>query len=105
MLKSTGLVLTAGGIAAANDALFVPIETHKPIASTFNWRIIPATIILALTLGGLEKISEPLGKGLAGLALLAVLVMPVGKGPSPLESAASFMKGVNATQTPAKKVK
>lgn len=85
MLKSTGLVLAASGIVVANDAIMAPIQGTNPF-STLNWRIVPATAVLALTLGGLEKLSEPLGVGLAALVLLAALVVPVGKGPTPLEN-------------------
>jgi hypothetical protein len=88
MATSTGLVLAAGGIAIANEVIFAPLESGKGVDLTaFNWRIVPATAVLALVLGGLSEISEPLGKGFAGLVLLAVLVIPVGNAPTPLESA------------------
>ena len=96
MASAAGLVLAAGGIAAANEVIFVPLETgHAPTWSQDSslWRLIPATAILALTLTGLEKISEPLGKGLAGLVLLAVLIIPVGKAPSPLETLGNVVSG------------
>jgi hypothetical protein len=97
MASAMGLVLAAGGIAAANEAIFVPIAEKKDfgtmIGSDTNlWRIIPATAILGLTLAGLENVSEPLGKGLAALVLLAVLVIPFGNAPSPLESLGSVVK-------------
>jgi len=97
MPSAMGLVLTAGGIAAANEVIFAPLSQNKnlgaSIASDTNlWRIIPATAILGLTLAGLEKVSEPLGKGLAGLVLLAVLVIPYGKAPSPLDALGSVAK-------------
>jgi hypothetical protein len=96
MASAAGLVLAAGGIAAANEAIFVPISNHKDFATSIKtdsnlWRLIPATAILALTLTGLEKVSEPLGKGLAGLVLLAVLILPVGNAPTPLENAAKMV--------------
>lgn len=96
MASAAGIVLAAGGIAAANEAIFVPIAQHKDFATSIKtdtnlWRLIPATAILALTLTGLEKISEPLGKGLAGLVLLAVLILPVGNAPTPLENAAKMV--------------
>ena len=99
MANASGLVLAAGGIAAANEAIFVPISQHKDFAASIKsdtnlWRIIPATAILALTLTGLEKVSEPLGKGLAGLILLAVLIMPVGNAPSPMTNAAKMLEAV-----------
>lgn len=98
MASAAGLVLAAGGIAAANEAIFVPIAEHKNFTTAIKsdtnlWRIVPATAILALVLTGLEKVSEPLGKGLAGLVLLAVLIVPVGNAPTPLENVGSmFMK-------------
>lgn len=96
MASAAGIVLAAGGIAAANEAIFVPISAHKDFVSSIKsdsnlWRLIPATAILALTLTGLEKVSEPLGKGLAGLVLLAVLILPVGNAPTPLENAAKMV--------------
>jgi hypothetical protein len=87
MASAAGLALAAGGIALANEAIFVPLAEKETPLKTINWRIVPATAILALVLTGLEKLSEPLGKGLAGLALLAVLVIPVGNASSPLETA------------------
>lgn len=96
MAESTGLVLAAGGIAAANEVLFAPLERGKtPDLTAFNWRIVPAVAILAVVLGGLEKLSEPLGKGLAGLVLLSVLIIPVGNAPSPIENAARAMNGLS----------
>jgi hypothetical protein len=95
MLNSTGLVLAAGGIVVANELIFAPMEAGKtPNLSTFNWRIVPATAVLALTLGGLEKLSKPLGVGLAALTLLAILIVPVGKAPTPIDNASKlFGKG------------
>ena len=97
MASAAGLVLAAGGIAAANEAIFVPISHHKDFVSSVKtdtnlWRLVPATAILALVLTGLEKVSEPLGKGLAGLVVLAVLVIPVGNAPTPLENLAKMVK-------------
>jgi len=86
MASSTGYILAAAGIAAANEAIFAPAATGQPLWANFNWRIIPATGIAALTLAGLEQISEPLGKGLAVLALLSVLMLPVGNAPSPVDN-------------------
>lgn len=89
MASAAGLVLAAGGIALANEVVFVPLESKKPLDLTqnINWRIIPATAILAIVLTGMEKISQPFGVGLAGLSLLAVLVIPIGNAPTPLENA------------------
>lgn len=100
-MRSTGLVLATGAIALANEAIFAPLASAKPLPgivgvpatigagfTAINWRIVPATAILALTLGGLEKISEPFAVGLAGLGLLAILIVPIGNAPSPIENIA-----------------
>jgi hypothetical protein len=93
MASAAGLVLAAGGIAVANEVIFTPMEAGKGVdLQSFNWRIVPATAILALTLTGLEKISEPLGVGLAGLTLLAVLILPVGKAPTPIDNLARLVE-------------
>ena len=91
MASAAGLILAAGGIAAANEAIFVPITQGKDLTTSLKtdtnlWRLVPATAILALVLTGMEKVSEPLGKGLAGLVLLAVLIIPVGNAPTPIEN-------------------
>lgn len=91
MASSTGYILAAAGIVAANEAIFVPATTGKPLWQDLNWRLVPATAVAALTLAGLEKVSEPLGKGLGMLALLAVLIVPMGKAPSPLDNAVKFL--------------
>lgn len=91
MASSTGYILAAAGIAAANEAIFAPAVAHKPLFIDFNWRIVPATAIAALALAGMEQISEPLGKGLAMLALLAVMIVPVGNAPSPVENASKML--------------
>lgn len=97
MLKSTGLVLAASGIVVANDVIVPAMTGGKASITNLNWRIVPATAVLALTLGGLEKVSEPLGVGLAGLVLLAVLVIPVGGSKTtPLDSMSQILGNYNA---------
>lgn len=91
MAESTGFILAAAGIAAANEAIFAPAAAHKPLWVDFNWRIVPATAVAAIAVAGLETLSEPLGKGLAILALLAVLMLPVGNAPSPIDNASKFL--------------
>lgn len=91
MAESTGYILAAAGIAAANEAIFAPAAAGKPLWENFNWRIVPATAIAALCLAGMEQLSPPLGKGLAMLALLSVLMLPVGNAPSPLDNVAKMM--------------
>ena len=91
MAASTGYILAAAGIAAANEAIFAPAASGRPLWTDFNWRIIPATAIAGFTLAGLEKISEPLGKGLAILALLTVLIVPLGNAPSPIANVSKML--------------
>ena len=92
MAESTGYILAAAGVAVANDVIFAPVAAGQKPLENLNWRIIPATAIAALTLAGLEKISPVLGKGLAVLALLTVLVIPVGNAPSPVENAIKMLR-------------
>ena len=86
MAASTGYILAAAGIAAANEAIFIPSAAGRPLWQDFNWRIVPATAVAAFTLAGLERLSEPLGKGLAVLALITVIFVPMGNAPSPVEN-------------------
>lgn len=92
MASSTGYILAAAGIAAANEAIFAPAATGKPLWQDLNWRLVPATAVAALVLGGLEQVSEPLGKGLAMLALLSVLIVPMGNAPSPVDNAIKMLR-------------
>lgn len=93
MPASTGYILAAAGIAVANEIAFAPAaHGGQPDFHNFNWRIVPATAVAALTLAGLEKISEPLGEGLAVLALLVVLIAPMGNAPSPVDNLLKMLK-------------
>jgi hypothetical protein len=92
MSKSTGLVLAAGGVAIANEALFAPLSGHGTPWSNLNWRLIPATALLALALGGLEKLAPGFAVGLAGLTLAAVFIVPHSKAtPTPLDNILKVM--------------
>lgn len=84
--------MAAAGIVVANEVIFSPVAANKPVWDNFNWRIIPATAIAALSLAGVEKISEPLGKGLAILALMVVIIQPMGNAPSPLDNVAKYLQ-------------
>lgn len=88
MADSTGIVLAVGGLTAANELLFAPATGGKV---SFNWRIIPATAGLALALAGLERLSHPFAVGLAWLSLAAVLSVPFGNAPTPLQNAIKIM--------------
>jgi hypothetical protein len=77
MAGSTGIVLAAGAITLANEAVFAPLAQGGKITPDFNWRVIPATLGLALALAGLEKLAPGFATGLAWLILAAVLLIPV----------------------------
>jgi hypothetical protein len=91
-MKSTGYVLAAGGIVLANEAIFVPLETGRTPLQTINWRIIPATALMAIALAGVESMNAGFGAGLGMLVLLSVLVIPMGKAGSPLENMAKMVR-------------
>lgn len=90
-VESTPWILTAAGIVVANDAIFAPVIAGQKPFSHVNWRVVPATALAALTLAGLEKLSPALGKGLGILAVLTVLIVPLGNAPSPIDNAYTFM--------------
>lgn len=94
-MKSTGYVVAAGALVLANDAIFVPVETGQSPLQTINWRVIPATAIMAVALAGVESIAPEFGAGLGLLVLLSVLVIPVGNAPTPLENLASVVNKTN----------
>lgn len=86
MARSTGIVLAVGGISLANEAVFAPIASGGSVKTDFNWRIIPATLVAAALLGGLEQVSPRLAVGLAYISLVTVLFARVGNAPAPLET-------------------
>lgn len=91
-MSAAGYVIVAGGIVAANEVIFAPISGQSKTA-TFNWRIVPATAILALVLTGFEKIAPDFGNILGGMVLLVSLVAPMGNAPSPLDNIAKVVGG------------
>jgi hypothetical protein len=95
-MSAAGWVLAAGGVAAANEVVFAPIEGHGSPVSNFNWRLIPATAILALTLTGFEKLAPDFGNALGMLAFMVVLVAPMGNAATPLENASNIVAGKKA---------
>lgn len=88
MARSSGIVLMTGAITAGNELMFAPLAGARV---QFNWRIIPATAGLALALGGLEKIAPGFAVGLAYLGLAAVLIVPFGNAPTPLDNLVKVM--------------
>lgn len=85
------ITLTAGGIALANEALFAPLSEGKTPFTGVNWRIIPATGILAAVLTGLDHLASGFGRGLAILVLISVLIVPYGHAPSVLDSVSGVL--------------
>jgi hypothetical protein len=91
MADAAGIFIAAGAITLVNEAVFAPVSSGGAITADFNWRIIPATLLGALALGGLAKIAPGFAAGLAGLCLLTVLILPVGKAGSPVENASKML--------------
>lgn len=87
MARSTGIILAAGAVTLANEAVFAPVASGGGIRAAFNWRIIPATAGAAALLAGLEHLSETMAVGLAWIALVTVLFTRTGKANAPLENA------------------
>lgn len=86
-------MLSAGAIELANEAIFAPLTGQGTPWKDINWRIVPATAVLALVLSGFEKISPDFGNVLGGLVLLSVLIIPFGKAPTPLENITKVVTG------------
>ena len=87
MAASTGIVLAVGGITLTNELLGATLNKQTWSAHSINWRVIPATAGLALALAGLEKLAPKYAVGLAWLSLAAVLFVPFGNQPTPLDNA------------------
>lgn len=98
MSDSTGWVLAAGAIVAVNEAVFAPIETGKAPDYGSVWRLAPATALLAVGLAGLERAMPGFATGLAKLLVIAVLVFPIGKAPTPLQNAASVVGAIGKSK-------
>jgi hypothetical protein len=81
MARSTGPVLVAGGLAAANEAIFTPLATHQAENWDAAFRLVPATAGLALGLALLEQAASGFAMGLAWLLVVGVLVFPLGNAP------------------------
>ena len=91
-MSAAGWVIGAGAVAAANEVFFLPLEGHGTPLQNFNWKIIPATAVLALILTGFEKFAPDFGNILGGMVFLTVLVVPVGNAPGPLDNLAKIVK-------------
>lgn len=86
MAQAAGIVVLAGGITAANEVVFAPLAGGGTPWKNFNWRVLPATGMLAFAISGLEKISPKLAVGLASTILVTVLFARFGNAPAPLEN-------------------
>jgi hypothetical protein len=87
-VAATGLAVTVGVISFANEALFAPLAEHQQPFKAVNWRIVPATALFALALGGIEHLSQPLAVGIGTIALFTVLLTRTGNAPAPVENIA-----------------
>lgn len=92
MADSTGWVVAAGAIAAANEAVFAPAADGKPVPWDSVWRLVPATALLALGLAGLEQLAPQFASGLAKLLVVGVLVFPVGNAGAPIDNVNKVLK-------------
>jgi hypothetical protein len=92
-MSAAGWVIAAGGMVAANELIFSPLEQGGSPVSNFNWRIIPATAVLALVLSGFEKMAPQFGNILGGMVFLVAVMAPMGNAPPPLTNLAAIFKG------------
>lgn len=91
MAKSTGIILAVGAITLANEAAFAPVAGGDSITPDINWRVIPATLVAAALLGGLEQVSSKLAIGIAYIALVTVMFARIGNAPAPVENLAKVL--------------
>lgn len=91
MASAPGIFLAAGAITLANEAVFAPVSSGGKITADFNWRLVPATLLGALALGGLAQIAPGFATGLAALVLLTVVLVPMGKAGSPVVNASKVL--------------
>lgn len=92
MPRSTGPVLLAGTLAAANEALFSPLADGKPEDWGSVWRLVPVTAGLALGLALVEKAAPEFAVGLAWLLVAGVILFPPGHAPSILSNVNKVLK-------------
>jgi hypothetical protein len=82
MGPAADIALATGLITMANEAIFAPIAGKG--TPDINWRLIPATAVLALLLDGLSKINSQLALGVAVTALVTAIFGSFGKAGSPV---------------------
>jgi hypothetical protein len=80
MARSTGPILAVGGITIANQSLLSPKQ--EPI----DFRVIVGTAVAAGLFALLERVSEQLAVGVAWVALLTTIFVPLRNQPSPAEN-------------------
>jgi hypothetical protein len=92
MQKGVALILTAGVITAANEAFFAPIANAGKATpqKDFNWRVIPATAIVAAFVAGVGELNEQIATGIGVLALVTVTITPLGKASAPIVNLAKI---------------
>jgi hypothetical protein len=88
-VRSTGPILAIGALTVANAVLLN--------GRAFDWRVPIATGAAALVFAGAEKVWEPGAVGMAWVALLTTLVVPVGSDPAPISSAQSWWSSGGST--------
>lgn len=76
MAQSTGIILAAGGISFGNKWL---LNHQGP-----DFKILLATGIAAAMLAGAEHVNQELAVGIAWIALITVILAPVGSTNSPV---------------------
>jgi hypothetical protein len=84
MGPAADIALATGTITGMNEILFAPLAGGKP---DFNWRIIPATAILALLVEGLSRLNPQIALGISVAALITSLFAPLGNAGSPIVNA------------------
>jgi hypothetical protein len=84
MASAAGIIIAAGAITLANEAVSVPYTPgNTNVLKGINWRVIPATAIAAFMFSGLEAVNPTVGRGLAVVALFTTLVVGFGNAPAP----------------------
>lgn len=88
MGPAADIALATGVISGVNEVLFAPLAGN---GVHFNWRIIPATGILAFLVEGLSKLNPQLALGVSVTALLTALFGSFGNAGSPVSNAAKAL--------------
>lgn len=102
MASAAGIIIAAGAITLVNEAVSVPYTPgNTNVLKGINWRVIPATAIAAFMFSGLEAVNPQIGRGLAAVALVTTLIVPMGKAPAPATNIADALgyKGSSAGAT------